>query len=276
MRRQTPNTRALAFSPDTRVPPWFASWIFFLPLFVFSCATARVVGPPVVIPPESSQVKSVVLEPFFETAEWKTEVSRTQSDWSNMGQRGWSAMGRPMVIRETVTTRKPVLAEVDALSEEYRLVLAHLKRLRPTWQIVTTSGVATVEGPVTVVRVVIDTHQTIGTNRPLKNAAFSFGLLIWPLQIYNFWPVTETERIYGILERYATDSATVKTRLIRYATQPDAAFNASGLTPLKREFGLDVTYEEGLLANEGPRKGALIGGFSERLASAVVALVEEP
>jgi hypothetical protein len=238
-----------------------------LPLFLFSCAAARVVGPPVVIPPERGQTQAVVLEPFFETAEWKTEVSRTQN--------AWTTMGRP-VIREVVTTRKPMLTEVDALSEEYRQVLAHLKRLRPNWQVVTTSGVATVDGPVTVVRVIIETHQTIGTNRPLKNAAFSFGLLIWPLQIYNFWPVTETERIYGILERYATDSNTVKTRLIRYASQPDAAFNASGLTPLKRDFGLDVTYEEGLLANETPRKGALIGGFSERLASAVVALVEEP
>jgi hypothetical protein len=170
---------------------------------------------------------------------------------------------------------KPLLAQVAALAAEHRLVLDQVKKLRPSWKVTSTSGLQALDGPVTVVRTIIESSSIIGTDRPLKSTAFAFGLVLFPLQIYNFWPVTETERAYGTLQRFASDAATVKAKLVRYKTQPDSAFDATGLTPLQRDFGLDMTYEEGLLADEEPRKNVLIEAFSERLASAIVAIVEE-
>jgi hypothetical protein len=45
---------------------------------------------------------------------------------------------------------------------------------------------------------------------------------------------------------------------------------------LRRPFGFDLTYEEGLLADQRPRTNVLLDGFIDRLASATIALVEEP
>jgi hypothetical protein len=257
-------------------------------LLLMGCATAKVIGPPVVTTPDPNVARVVVLEPFFETAEWKTEVVRIMSNspslmpMGGVSSRPFASSSSPLSpsplssgTTEIVQTSKPLLAQVDALAAEHRLVLQAVQKLRPSWRVSSTSGLAALEGEVTLVRVIIESNQIVGSDRPLHTAAFAFGLVLLPLQIYNFWPVEETERVYGALERYVTDAPTVKTRLVRYKTQPDSAFNASGFTPLKRDFGLDITYEEGLLADERPRKAALIEGFSERLASAIVAIVEE-
>ncbi len=254
-------------------------------LLASACATAKIIGPPIVTPPGDPAARIVVIEPFFETADWQTEVERvTTSPLSPLsplstgpGISMRSSMMSPSTqVTEVTRTVKPLLAQIPSLATEHRLVLEHVKRLRPAWRVSSTSGLAALEGDVTVVRTIIESNQLVETDRPLKNTAFAFGLVLWPLQIYNFWPVTETERAYGTLERYLTDAPTVKQRLVRYKTQPDAAFNASGFSPLKRQFGLEMTYEEGLLADEEPRKQVLIEAFSERLASAIVAIVEEP
>jgi hypothetical protein len=235
----------------------------FLALLLFAgCATARVIGPEVVKTPDPGLPRLVVIEPFFETAQWRVEVEKLQTGGIGMA-------GTTTIVK---TVKKPVLAQVPSLVEEHRRVLEHVKKLRPSWRVSSTGGLQAVEGELSLVRVIIESSQIIETDRSLKNTAFAF----WPLQIYNFWPVTETERAYGTLERYLTNPPAVKERLVRYQTQPDFAFDAKGLAPLKREFGLDITYEEGLLADEGPRGPVLIEGFSERLASAIVAIVEEP
>ena len=155
-------------------------------------------------------------------------------------------------------------------------MLEQVQRLRPSWRVSSTSSLAALDGQVSIVRVIVRNSEIVQSNRAFKNLAFAFGLVLWPLQLFNIAPVTETQRVYGALERYLTDAQTAKARLVRYQTQPDSAFNASGYSPLGRSFGLDVTYEEGLLADEAPRKVVLPEGFAERLAAAVVALVEEP
>jgi len=252
-------------------------------LLTCACATARIIGPPIATTPDPEVTRIVVIEPFFETADWQTEVEHVTQPLMPMSPFGSTVRGSmrssimvPNQVTEVTRQTKPLLAQIPSLTAEHKLVLEHVRRLRPAWRVSSTSGLAALEGAVTVVRTIIESNQIIETDRPLKNTAFAFGLLIWPLQIYNFWPVTETERAYGTLERYLTDAPTVKQRLVRYKTQPDSAFNASGFTPLKRQFGLEMTYEEGLLADEEPRKQVLIEAFSERLASAIVAIVEEP
>jgi hypothetical protein len=232
----------------------------------------------VVTTPDPNVPRVVVIEPFFETAEWQT-VSKEYLRQDTLPMGGYYGGGflGPQSPTITVTqTQKPLFAQINSLTAEHRAVLERVQALRPSWRVSSTSGLAALEGPVSVVRVIIEGNQVIESDRALKNTAFAFGLVIWPLQIYNFWPVTETERGYGTLERFITDAPTVKERLVRYKTQPDAAFNAAGFTPLRRPFGLDVTYEEGLLAREDPRPKVLLDAFSERLASAIVAVVEEP
>jgi hypothetical protein len=48
-----------------------------------------------------------------------------------------------------------------------------------------------------------------------------------------------------------------------------------GLPTTTRRFGLELVYEEGVLAREDARDPVLVSGFAQRLAVAVVALVEE-
>jgi len=91
----------------------------------------------------------------------------------------------------------------------------------------------------------------------------------------NISPVEETMRVFGILERFNVDAAVLPTRLVRYPSQPDFAVNLAGILSVRHEFGLDVAYEEGLLADEKPRTRVLVDGFVDRLASAVIAIVEE-
>ena len=131
-------------------------------------------------------------------------------------------------------------------------------------------------GPVTVVRTVIDGNELVASDRTLKGLAFGFGLLIPPLQLIHIDPVHETQRVYGLLERFPLQGEALKARLVKYPSQPDFAVNLAGVQQVRREFGLDVEYTEGVLADEGPRALVLIDGFVDRLASATIALVEEP
>lgn len=263
-------------------------WALLLSLAVLGpgCATARLVGDPPFSPADPGARRVVVLEPLFETAEWQT---RTQTEYARVtgapigggfgSSTGFGASlgaGGDVAIQRQVN-EKHLYARVASLVEVHRQLLAEVQRLRPSWRVTSTSAAPSLSGPASLVRVVVSDSEKIESNRALKNTAFAFGLVILPLQIINIWPVEETDRVYGQLLRYELDGALLKERLVRYPTQPDYAINTSDLgAPLARQFGLDVAYEEGLLADEAPRGPVLLQGFAQRLAAAVVAIIEEP
>ncbi len=242
------------------------------------CATARMAGAVPITAPDPGVSRVIVLEPFFETAEWQTTVKTEIA--SVMGSNpgiivGGSPFARDVAISRTVS-EKPLFAKVPVLVEEHRQVLAEVQRLRPSWRVTSTSGAQVLDGPVTLVRVVVDEAEIVESNRSMKNLAFGFGLVLLPLLFIAIPPVEETQRVYGVLNRYQLLSDELKSRLVRYPTQPDFAVNTANLPLFERQFGLDLSYEEGLLANEFPREAVLIRGFSLKLASAIVAMVEEP
>ncbi len=248
------------------------------------CATARLAGEPPVIPPSTDQ-RTVVVEPFFESAQWQTEYKTEYAQvvgspmmggyGYDMGYGAGYGPGDTVAIQRQVS-EKTLFARVGALAEEHRLLLAALARVRPSWRVTSTAAASALAGPVTVVRVIVHDSELVESNRTLKNLAFAFGLLIWPLELINLSPVEETQRVWGTLDRYDTDGGELKNRLVRYPTQPDFAVNTNGLAPREHKFGLDVPYTEGLLANEAPRESVLLEGFVQKLAAAVVAIVEEP
>ena len=237
------------------------------------CATARLAGEPVFCPPDRGEQRAVVLEPFFETADWTTTVT-TETLARAMGSSPGFGVGLGGVIQRSVTD-KPVCARIASLAAEHREVLAALQRLRPSWRVTSTGGVGAISGPVTLVRVIVGNRELLESDRELKNLAFGFGLVIWPLELINISPVHETLRVYGVLNRFDVEAPALTARLVRYPSQPDFAVNTSNLPAIERRYGLDVSYTEGLLANEAPRDLVLLEGFSMRLAAAIVALVEE-
>lgn len=246
------------------------------------CATAKLVGERAFTPEDPRIARTVVIEPLFELAELQTS---TRTEYANIGRgygsmgygygSGFGSMGPSTVAITRQVQEKPFFARPTTLVELQARVLSEVQRRRPSWRVTSTSGAPLLSGPVTVVRTIIEGNDTIASDRTLKNLAFGFGLLIWPLQLFNINPVEETVRVYGMLERYALDADGLRQRLVKYPSQPDFAVNLSSLTPVRHEFGLDVTYEEGLLADERPRPAVLIDGFIDHLASAVIAAVEE-
>lgn len=247
------------------------------------CATAQLVGERAFSPEDPQIARIVVIEPLFELAELQTST-RTEyatlgsgygSSGTGFGSPGFTGTPSTVAITRQVQ-EKPFFAKPPTLVEVQHRVLAEVQRRRPSWRVTSTSGAQLLRGPVTVVRTIIEGNDTIASDRTLKNLAFGFGLLIWPLQFFNLNPVEETVRVYGLVERFNLDAASLQSRLVKYPSQPDFAVNLANVPPLRREFGLDVTYEEGLLADERPRPNVLIDGFVERLASALIALVEEP
>lgn len=254
----------------------------FLPLFLVcasGCATAQLVGPRAEVTPDNGVQRTVVIEPLFELAELKTS---TRTEYATMtspyGGIGYGSTFGPSTGTVAITREireKPFFAKPEILAEAHRRVLAEVQRRRPSWRVTSTSGAPLITGPVTVVRTVIEADEMVASNRMLKNLAFGFGLLIPPLQLINISPVEETVRVYGIVERFSLDGAELNRRLVKYPTQPDFAVNLSGVQQLRREVGLEVAYEEGLLADERPRVGVLVTGFVDRLAAALIALVEE-
>ncbi len=248
-------------------------------LLTTGCATAHLTGPVPITAPDPGVARIIVLEPFFETAEWKTtvltETATMMGGSTVLGPTTGSPFANDVTVQRVIT-EKPLFAKVPMLAEEQRQVLAEVQRLRPNWRVTSTGGAGILTGPVTLVRVIVGDAEMEESNRSLKNLAFGFGLLIWPLLLATISPVQETQRIFGVLNRYTLDAEQLKSRLVRYPSQPDFAVNTANLPPFERSFGLDLSYEEGLLANELPRENLLIRGFSFKLASAIVALVEEP
>lgn len=246
------------------------------------CATARLVGDPPLATADPGVARTVVLEPFFESAEWRSRLTTEYVQVSpnplmgyGYGYGGYSGMPSTVALNRQIV-EKPLFARVEVLADLHRRLLGELQKLRPSWRVTSTAGLPLITGPVTVVRTVIGGNDLTSSDRTLKNLAFGFGFVIWPLEILAGFPVQETQRAIGALERYEADAEALRSRLVRYPTQPDSAVNLSGFTPLRHEFGLDVAYEEGLLANEFPRTGVLIEGLVQRLAVAMVAIVEEP
>lgn len=243
------------------------------------CATAKLVGDRAFTPEDPQIARTVVVEPLFELAELQTS---TRTEYATLGSGygsygGYGGFGRPSSIAITRQVQeKPFFAKPTTLVEVQQRVLTEVQRRRPSWRVTSTSGAQLLRGPVTVVRTIIEGNETIASDRTLKNLAFGFGLLIWPLEFFNINPVEETVRVYGLVERYTLDASALQSRLVKYPSQPDFAVNLASVPPLRREFGLDITYEEGLLADERPRPHVLIDGFVDRLASAFIALVEEP
>jgi hypothetical protein len=249
-------------------------------MLLTGCATARLAGEPPFVPADTGAVRSVVLEPFFETAEWTTSVKTEMATVMGtnpgfgIGMSSGSAFSHDVAVQRTVTD-KPMFAKVPSLADEHRQVLQALQRMRPGWKILSTGAATSLQGPATLVRVIINDSELVESDRYLKNLAFGFGLIILPLQLINISPVHETVRVYGAINRFDLDAQAIPGRYVRYPTQPDFAVNTSNLPAVERRFGLDVAYTEGVLANELPRDGVLLEGFSLKLAAAIVALVEE-
>jgi len=243
---------------------------------LLGCATAHLTQPRPPTPPGSGAARTVVIEPLFETAEWKTDTVTEQAMATTTPYGGGLSMGPQPVTISREVSMKPFFARVPVLAEIHKRLLAELKILRPSWNVVSTGDLLTTTGPITLIRTLISGNETVESDRTLKNLAFAFGLVIWPLMILAAQPVNEVEHVDGSISRFTTDAATFKGQLVRYPSQPDFAVNIVGLKPLVHEFGLDVAYSEGVLANEKPRQSVLIDGFVQRYAAAIVAIVEEP
>lgn len=246
------------------------------------CATAKLVGDRAFTPEDPQIERTVVIEPFFELAELKTstrtEYASLGSGYGNPGFMGGTPFNSaPSTVAITRQIQeKPFFAKPGTLVELQHRLLAEVQRRRPSWRVTSTGGSQLLKGQVTVVRTIIDGDALVASDRTLKNLAFAFGLVILPLQFININPVEETVRVYGAVERYGVDASTLPGRLVKYPSQPDYAVNLANVEPLRREFGLDINYVEGLLADERPRPAVLIDGFIDRMASATIALVEEP
>ncbi|MBM4782764.1 MAG: hypothetical protein GQE15_34235 [Archangiaceae bacterium] len=238
-------------------------------------------------PIEAGPPRVVVIEPLFERAEWKTSTRTEFVDAAAMGSSmvasplgqsssplGASGASQPVVVTQT-TTEKPLFGRPSVLAAIHERLLPAVAALRPHWTIVAPGAAPTITRNAVVIRTVLDGNEVVESDRPLKNAAFAFGLVILPLQIFTAFPVEETQRISGQLEKVALEPKALQQRLVKYATQPDFAVNLSGLKSKRQPFALDVQYEEGLFADESPRPAVLVEGFVERLAYAIVTLVEE-
>lgn len=246
------------------------------------CATAQLVGDRAFTPEDPQVARTVVIEPLFELAELQTT---TRTEYATLGNgfgnpgigfgSGFNSTGPNNVAITRQFQEKPFFAKALTLVELHHRTIAEVQRRRPSWRVTSTSGAQLLKGNVTVVRTIIEGNDTVASDRTLKNLAFGFGLVIWPLQFFNLKPVEETVRVYGLVERFNLDATSLQQRLVKYPSQPDFAVNLTNVTPVRRQFGLDVTYEEGLLADERPRANVMINGFVDRLASATIALVEE-
>lgn len=254
-------------------------WVIAVVVGAQSCATAKLVGDKAFSPPDPGVAKTLVVEPLFELAEWqtstKTEYARVQGYSTGMIGYGPST-GMPTTVAVTRQVQeKPLFARPAVLAEVHRLVLAEVQRRRPSWRVTSTAAAPVLTGDVVVVRTVIEGNQTLASDRTMKTLALGFGFVIWPLQFIHLDPVHETERVYGSVERFTLPADALKARLVKYPTQPDYAVNLSGMTSNKHEFGLDVSYDEGILASELPRTEVLVTGFVDRLAAAIIATAEE-
>lgn len=238
-------------------------------------------------PIEAGPPRVVVIEPLFERAEWRSSTHTEFVDPSvAMGASERFSPLAPTVIPGQPTTPSPVLATRTTIEKPlfgrpavlaaiHERLLPAVAALRPHWTVVAPGAAPTIKRDAVVIRTVLDGNEVVESDRSLKNAAFAFGLVLLPLQIITAFPVEETQRISGQLEKASLEPLALQQRLVKYATQPDYAINLSGLKARRQPFALDVQYEEGLFADETPRPAVLVEGFVQRLAYAIVTFVEE-
>jgi hypothetical protein len=251
-------------------------WRLVLGVLLTGCATATLVGPPPEMTPRFSAPQTVLLEPFFEAADWqvsrRTEYVTNQPDLG-----GWSLSGyntSAPTTRIVEVAEKPYLARPDTLAALHQATLIAVQHLRPSWAVVSSRAGNALRGRVAVVRTVIGNSVPIESDRGIKNLALGFGLVLWPLLILAAQPIDETLRIYGFLERADLQATELPGRLVKYDTQPDAAVNLAGI-PLERQgFGLDISLKEGLLADETARRALLVSVLAQRLALAIVTMAD--
>jgi hypothetical protein len=248
------------------------------------CTAARLTSAPLPAPPDARGPVVLVIEPFFEVSQWKIT---TKTDYVNgygtpygtpygasygggFNSYYGNSLGAGQIPVEHDVVDKPAVSRVSALNSEQQIVIREIQRLRPNWQVLSTAALQSISGPVDVVRVIIGDTQIAYSDRALKN-----GLCVLGLGIPGFFTlVHETQRIEGGINRYQTDAETVRPHLVRYASQPDFAVDTRGMVPVKQTFGLDVSYEEGIFGPDGMRDQAVVNGFAQRLAVAVIAMVE--
>lgn len=223
-----------------------------------ACAPTRILNPPQVRAEPAAAPATVVLEPFFEDASWtyrRELVETTRVD----------ATGRWVPVQvERYVAEKPVLARADSLALEHVQTLEAIRRLRPTWRVVSTGDLPALSGAASLVRVVVGRSAPAGGNRFLLSTL----PFLWGLE------VDEVLDVHGLLARYQADSEVLRLRLTTAAAPGALAVDTTGLVGRSRGFLFDLRYGEGVFAHLSSRERALISGFAERLAVAVVALVE--
>lgn len=223
------------------------------------CAPSRIVQrrpPPQ--PRPAAEHLTVVLEPFFENADplyrrdlqerWVTDsVGRTE---------------RQYVQVEVPVT--PFLAKPQSLQKEHQLALEAVRKLRPTWQVVSTADLPPLQGLVVLVRTVVGKTVPAGSDRWVVSTI----PLLWASNI------TEAVNVDGVLARYLVDVDKLRDRVLRYPAQPDYAVDTTGLEGQSQPFTFDLEYQEQVFTDPKTHDAALLGGFADRLAEAMVALVE--
>lgn len=227
---------------------------------VLGCATAKLVGPepkPLTI----DSAKMVVLEPFFEDTRWQL---RTYSETHTYYPSNPSYL--PVdVTRMERWQEKPLYAKTETLAYEHRLAIEDLQKRVPNWESFTTSALHRINGPVTLVRVIVGEKETLESNRGAHNLALLFSWLVVPL-LYETTDVREVERVHGQIVIYTADAQELRKRLLKYDSQPDYAVNTRGLPRAQEPFAIDLAYDEGMFAAEPPKNQALVAAFSRRLA----------
>src|SRR4051812_40569451 len=99
--------------------------LFVALLATAGCSAARVLGPPIPVIEDRLGPTTVVIEPFFENADWK--VTTTSERATVFG-----TYGNPQdVYLSREVAQKPVFARVPVLMSEHAAVLTHLRQLRP-------------------------------------------------------------------------------------------------------------------------------------------------
>lgn len=216
-------------------------WTLVCAIHCLGCATAHLIGERAPRDPvEAGPPRVVVIEPLFDRAEWKTSTRTDIIDASGLG----SPMGQaPVVVTRTVT-EKPLFARPPIMVAIHERLLPAIAALRPHWTVLAPGAAPTVTRNAVVVRTIIDKNEIVQSDRTLKNTAFAFGLVLLPLQILAAFPVEETERVSGLLEKVSVDPKALQQRLVKYATQPDFAVNFTGLSAKRQPFALDVEYED--------------------------------
>ncbi|HXX32119.1 MAG TPA: hypothetical protein VEJ89_15565 [Myxococcaceae bacterium] len=256
-----------------------------------ACNSAVLTGEPSpLIPPRLPPPVTVAVEPFFDSSQWKTETQLQEvtvlpppgmSVGMGAGYPGYygspygsyGAYPTDVTVSTTVSV-KSVFNRVDVLAAEQAQVIAAVAQMRPAWTVRSTGSLQTLSGPVHLVRVVVGESTVVSSDRTYKTVAFGFGIIIWPLLLLQIGGIDETQVVYGLMDLYTADSSQLRSRLLRYPTQPDFAVDTRGLPTVPQPFGLEVSYNEGVASSSQAHDATLIKGFVQRLSVAIVALVE--